>query len=101
MKLTDGCLLIECASNNATEQLIRNLIVHLRLKVNNLLFLIIQEGRVNINLKTGHSLDAYAFGMFVSDILDTRADLGTVNYCGQYMFNWYKMKVSGQQICET
>lgn len=35
-----------------------------------------QEGRININLKTGHSLDAYAFGMFASDILDTRADLG-------------------------
>lgn len=35
-----------------------------------------QEGRININLKTGHSIDAYAFGMLVSDILDTRADLG-------------------------
>lgn len=40
------------------------------------MFLITQEGHVNINLKTGHSIDAYAFGMLVSDILDTRADLG-------------------------
>ena len=38
-----------------------------------------QGGQVNITPKTGHSLDAYAFGMFVSDILDTRADLG--NHC--------------------
>lgn len=46
------------------------------------MFLITQEGRINISLKTGHSLDAYAFGMFVSDILDTRADLGTfLNTC--------------------
>lgn len=35
-----------------------------------------KEGQVNINQRTGHSLDAYAFGVFVSDILDTRADLG-------------------------
>jgi len=39
---------------------------------------IIQEGQVNINQRTGHSLDAYAFGVFVSDILDTRADLGNI-----------------------
>ena len=43
------------------------------------MFLITQEGHVNINLKTGHSIDAYAFGMLVSDILDTRADLGKLN----------------------
>ena len=43
------------------------------------MFAITQEGRININLKTGHSLDAYAFGMFVSDILDTRADLGKLH----------------------
>lgn len=41
-----------------------------------IVFLMTQEGRITINLKTGHSLDAYAFGMFASDILDTRADLG-------------------------
>lgn len=35
-----------------------------------------KEGQLNITPKTGHSLDAYAFGIFVSDILDTRADLG-------------------------
>lgn len=35
-----------------------------------------QDGRVNVSLKTGHALDAYGFGMFVSDILDTRTDLG-------------------------
>ena len=38
-----------------------------------------QEGHININLKTGHSLDAYAFGILVSDILDTRADLGKLH----------------------
>ena len=43
------------------------------------MFIITQEGRININLKTGHSLDAYSFGMFVSDILDTRADLGKLH----------------------
>ncbi|RMX46617.1 hypothetical protein pdam_00020965 [Pocillopora damicornis] len=35
-----------------------------------------KDGRVNVSLKTGHALDAYGFGMFVSDILDTRTDLG-------------------------
>lgn len=35
-----------------------------------------KEGQVTQNQSTEHSLDAYAFGVFVSDILDTRADLG-------------------------
>lgn len=35
-----------------------------------------KDGQVNVSLKTGHALDAYGFGMFVSDILDTRTDLG-------------------------
>ena len=36
----------------------------------------LKGGQVNISPKTCHSIDAYAFGMLVSDILDARPDLG-------------------------
>ena len=50
-----------------------------------------QEGQVTQNQSTEHSLDAYAFGVFVSDILDTRADLGkyfSVDFNCSSIFNF-------------
>ena len=57
---------------------------------------------MQLTTDTGHSLDSYAFGILVGDILDCRMDLGeffsigkimSMPYCHSYLFylcpNWY------------
>ena len=50
---------------------------------------------MQLTTDTGHSLDSYAFGILVGDILDCRMDLGeffsigkimSMPYCHSYLF---------------
>ena len=52
---------------------------------------------MKLTTEAGHSLDAYAFGMLVSDILDSGADLGKVQSLLAHLYStvhfWYKLRL--------